>query len=260
MKIDLSNKSAFVTGSSGGIGRAIAIALAKAGAKVAVHYNRNAEGAQETLEQIGDRKGCLLLGGDVSDRATVEGWFQKIRETWGGLDIFINNAGIDGEKQPLAESDPDAWGKVISVNLLGGYYGIRQALNLMLPKQSGVIISVTSVHERIPWAGQSAYCASKAGISLLSQSLALEVSGQGIRVLCLAPGAIKTAINKDVWSDEEKLADLRTKIPMDRIGETEEIANLTVALASEKTGGYMTGTTVFADGGMITYPSFAKGG
>ncbi len=260
MDIDLSNKRAFVTGSSGGIGRAIAIALAKAGAKVAVHYNRNAVGAQETLEQIGDQKGCLLLGGDVSEPATVKGWFEKIKEQWGGLDIFINNAGIDGEKQLLAESDPGDWEKIISVNLLGGYYGIRQALKLMLPEKSGVIISVTSVHERIPWAGQSAYCASKAGISMLTQSLALEVSKNGIRVLCIAPGAIKTEINKDVWSDEEKLADLNTKIPMNRIGETDEIANLTVALASDKIGGYMTGTTVFADGGMIAYPSFAHGG
>ncbi len=260
MKIDLSNKRAFVTGSGSGIGRAIAIALAEAGAKVAVHYNRDAEGAQETLERIGDQKGCLLLGGDVSDPAVVEGWFRRIAEEWGGLDIFVNNAGMDGGKTPLAESETDAWEKVISVNLLGGYYGIRQALKLMLPEKSGVIISVTSVHERIPWAGQSAYCASKAGISMLTQSLALEVSDQGIRVLCIAPGAIRTDINKDVWSDPEQLADLKTKVPMNRIGETSEIANLAVALASDQVGGYMTGTTVFVDGGMITYPSFAKGG
>jgi NAD(P)-dependent dehydrogenase (short-subunit alcohol dehydrogenase family) len=260
MKIDLTGKRAFVTGSSGGIGRAIAIGLAEAGADVAVHYNRNEEGARETLRRIGGRKRDILLGGDVSALATVEGWFGKIKQEWGGLDIFINNAGMDGEKQTLAESETEAWEKVISVNLLGGYYGIRQALKLMLPERSGVIISVTSVHELIPWAGQSAYCASKAAISMLSKSLALEVSDKGIRVLCLAPGAIRTDMNKDVWSDGEMLADLKTKIPMDRIGETEEIANLAVALASEKVGGYMTGTTVFADGGMITYPSFAKGG
>jgi glucose 1-dehydrogenase len=260
MKIDLSGKRAFVTGSSGGIGKAIAIALGKAGAKVAVHYNSNEDGARKTLEEIGEGGGHLMLGGDVSDPVTVEGWFREIRESWGGLDIFINNAGIDGENKPLAESEPEDWGKVISVNLLGGYYGIRQALKLMLPERSGVIISVTSVHERIPWAGQSAYCASKAAISMLTQSLALEVSDNGIRVLCIAPGAIRTDINSDVWSDESQLADLKTKIPMDRMGEASEIANLAVALASEKVGSYMTGTTVFADGGMITYPSFAKGG
>lgn len=260
MNIDLSSKRAFVTGSSGGIGRAIALALADAGAKVAVHYNRDETGGKETLKQMGSRDGDLLLGGDVSDPAVVEGWFSTINEQWNGLDIFINNAGIDGKKQPLVESEPADWEKVISVNLLGAYYGIRQALKLMLPEKSGVIISVTSVHERIPWAGQSAYCASKAGISMLTQSLALEVSDQGIRVLCIAPGAIKTDINKDVWSDEAKLADLNTKVPMDRIGEVSEIANLTVALASEKIGSYVTGATIFADGGMTAYPSFSKGG
>ncbi len=260
MKIDLSNKRAFVTGSSNGIGRAIAIALAEAGAKVAVHYNRDAKGAQETLDLIGDQKDHLILGGDASDPAVVEGWFKQIKDEWGGLDIFINNAGMDGEKQPLAESNPIDWERVISVNLLGGYYGIRQALKLMLPEKSGVIISVTSVHERIPWGGHSAYCASKAGISMLTQSLALEVSDQGVRVLCIAPGAIRTDINKDVWSDEAQLADLNTKVPMDRIGEVSEIANLTVALASEKIGSYITGTTVFADGGMTAYASFAEGG
>ena len=260
MKIDLSNKRALVTGSSGGIGRAIAIALANAGASVAIHYNRDEKGGKETLKRIGDRDGDLLLGGDISDPMVVQGWFEKIKDEWGGLDIFINNAGIDGEKQHLAESETADWEKVISVNLLGGYYGIRQALKLMIPEKSGVIISVTSVHEHIPWAGQSAYCASKAGISMLTKSLALEVSNLGIRVLCVAPGAIRTDINKDVWSDEAQLADLNTKIPMDRIGETSEIANLTVALASEKIGSYITGTTVFADGGMTAYPSFAEGG
>ncbi len=260
MKIDLSGKKAFVTGSSGGIGRAIAVALSHSGATVAVHYRGDEAGARETLAQMRPDDGHLMLQGDVSEKDAVAGWFRSLHDAWGGLDIFINNAGIDGEKQPLAESEVDAWEKVISVNLLGGYYGVRQALQMMLPADGGVILSVTSVHEKIPWAGQSAYCASKAGISLMTQSLALEISDQNVRVLCLAPGAIKTDINKDVWSDEEQLADLKEKIPMRRMGDVEEIANLAVAMVSEEVGSYMTGTTVFADGGMITYPSFAKGG
>lgn len=260
MEIDLKGKTAFITGSSGGIGQAIAIALGRAGANVAVQYYSDREGAERTVEKIGGGVETLILSGDVSDRGVVDGWFSEIKHAWGGLDIFVNNAGIDGEKQPLAESEPDDWEKVISTNLLGGYYGIREALRQMLPKESGVILSVTSVHEKIPWAGQSAYCASKAGISLLTQSLALEVSDKNIRVLCLAPGAIKTDINKDVWSDEEQLADLKTKIPMRRMGEVEEIANLALTLVSETSASYLTGTTVFADGGMVAYPSFAKGG
>ncbi|MDF1658805.1 MAG: SDR family oxidoreductase [Verrucomicrobiales bacterium] len=260
MKLDLTGKRAFVTGSSGGIGQAIAIALANAGADVVIQYYSDKEGAGKTLAEIGPETRTMVVGGDVSDPSIVEQWFDQIDSEWGGLDIFVNNAGIDGERQTVTDSVIEDWEGVISINLLGGYYGIRQALKRMVPKKSGVILSVTSVHEKIPWAGQSAYCASKAGISMLTQSLALEVSDQNVRVLCLAPGAIKTDINKDVWTDEEQLDDLHSKIPMNRMGEVDEIGNLAVALVSDQAGSYVTGTTIFADGGMVTYPSFASGG
>lgn len=260
MKIDLKGKRAFVTGSSGGIGQAIAIALGKAGADVAVHYFKDKKGAEKTVAEIGDDRKTMILDGNVAEASEVKRWFKKIGDAWGGIDIFVNNAGIDGEKQDLAESVIHDWEKVVGINLFGGYYGIREALQHMVPAESGAILSVTSVHEKIPWAGQSAYCASKAAISMLTKSLALEVSEKNIRVLCLAPGAIKTDINKDVWTDKKNLADLNDKIPMNRMGEVEEIANLAVALVSETTGSYITGTTIYVDGGMTAYPSFAKGG
>lgn len=260
MKIDLKGKRALVTGSSGGIGQAIAIALAKAGADVAIQYYSDEEGARETVERIGSGIRVLTLSGDVSDRDVVNSWFQTIEDKWGSIDILVNNAGIDGEKQNLKDSDIDEWEKVISTNLLGGYYCIREALKRMVPQRYGVVLSVTSVHEQIPWAGQTAYCASKAAISMMVKSLALEVSQDNVRVLCLAPGAIKTDINKDVWSDDETLRELKDKIPMDRMGRVDEMGNLAVALVSDVAGSYVTGTTVFADGGMTTYPSFASGG
>lgn len=260
MKIDLTGKRAFVTGSSGGIGRAIAIALADAGADVAVHFYSDSEGADETVRLMGDGTRSLVLDGDVGDSETVTGWFERLDREWGGIDILINNAGIDGVKQNLIDSEIEKWERVVKTNLFGGFYAIRQAVRRMVPAGGGVILSVTSVHDRIPWAGQSAYCASKAGISILSESLALELADSKVRVLCLAPGAIKTDINRDVWEDEAKHADLLEKIPMKRMGKAEEIADLAVVLVSEKTGGYITGTTIYADGGMTNYPSFAKGG
>jgi len=260
MDLQLKDKRVLVTGSSGGIGQAIAIALAREGARVAVQYRSNEDGARETLAQIGEDTDTRLLQGDISDADTVAQWFEKIDEAWGGIDILINNAGIDGERQEVATSTIEDWEKVLSINLMGAYYTMRQALKRMLPQQSGVVLNVTSVHEQIPWAGQSAYCAAKAGLSMLTKSIALEISDKKIRALCLAPGAIKTAINEDVWSDDEKLADLKTKIPLNRIGRVEEIANQAVSLVSETTSSYVTGTTVFADGGMVAYPSFEKGG
>ena len=260
MDLQLKDKRILVTGSSGGIGQAIAVALAREGARVAVHYRSNEEGARETLAQIGEDTETLLLQGDVSSANTVAGWFDHIDSAWGGVDILINNAGIDGDRQEVEKSNIDDWEKVLSINLMGAYYAIRQALKRMVPQRAGVILNVTSVHQQIPWAGQSAYCAAKAGLSMLTQSLALEVSDKNIRALCLAPGAIKTDTNKDVWSDDEKLVALKTKIPMDRIGQVEEIANQAVSLVSETTSRYVTGTTVFADGGMTAYPSFEKGG
>jgi NAD(P)-dependent dehydrogenase (short-subunit alcohol dehydrogenase family) len=261
MNIDLSGKNAFVTGSSSGIGSAIAISLAATGCRVAVHFRSNKESAEETAAKIRETGGPdpIIVQGDVSEAESLAKCFGTIDSEFEHLDIFINNAGIDGEKQNVAESEPEDFEKVIAINLTGGYRGIRAALQRMIPRKSGVILSVTSVHERVPWAGHAAYCASKAGMAILTQSVALELGGSGIRILNLAPGAIKTEINKDVWSDPDTKADLLDKIPMRRLGTTDEMGRLATLLVSDYAS-YVSGTTIFADGAMAAYPSFTKGG
>jgi len=148
---------------------------------------------------------------------------------------------------------------VIRVNLRGPFLCINKVLPGMISRGKGAILNITSVHEVIPWAGHAAYCSAKAGVAMMTRSLALELQDSGVRVVALAPGAIRTPINRDVWEDPEKMADLKTKIPMGRIGEVEEIARMARVLVSDDAS-YLTGVTVTVDGGMTAYPSFAQGG
>ena len=260
MNISLKGKRALVTGSSSGIGQAIALTLARAGARVVVNYRSSADGAAETEKRIKDGGGdAIVVQADVSKPKDVAALFQKIDDEWGGVDLVISNAGIDGERGLLWEIEPDDWTRVIEVNLMGAFHCAREATRRMVAQQSGVILFITSVHERIPWSGYSAYTAAKAGVSMLTKSLALELQDKGVRVLCVAPGAIKTDINKAVWDDKKQLADLQQKIPMGRMGTTDEIASVVTALVSDA-GSYVTGTTLFVDGGMTDYPSFGHGG
>jgi len=177
----------------------------------------------------------------------------------GNVDILVNNAGIDGATGNVAELAIEDWDKVIAVNLRGPFLCIRTVLPEMISKGSGVILNISSVHEVIPWAGHTVYCATKSALAMMTRSLALELQDSGVRVVCLAPGAIRTPINEDVWSDPEKMADLKTKIPMQRIGEADEIAKVARMLVSADAS-YITGTTVTVDGGMTAYASFAHGG
>jgi NAD(P)-dependent dehydrogenase (short-subunit alcohol dehydrogenase family) len=185
--------------------------------------------------------------------------FRKMDAAWSGLDILINNAGMDGVRAMGWEADIEAWRKVIEVNLFGAYYCAREALKRMVPQKSGVVLSNTSVHEQIAWSGYSAYTASKAAVSMLTKTLAQEAAPHGVRVLAVAPGAIKTPINRSVWSDPQSMKDLLEKIPLQRIGEPDDIARMVVVLVSDAAS-YVTGRTIFVDGGMTDYPSFAHGG
>ena len=196
---------------------------------------------------------------DISDAAQVTAMFAQLDQQWGGVDALINNAGIDGAQAMAWEADPEKWDRVLRVNLYGSFLCARSALQRMVPQKSGVILNMSSVHERIAWSGYSAYTASKAGLAMLTQTLAQEAAPFGIRVLALAPGAIKTLINQNVWSNPETLRDLLTKIPLGRMGEPEEIARLATFLVSGMAS-YMTGSTVFCDGAMSDYPEFAHGG
>jgi NAD(P)-dependent dehydrogenase (short-subunit alcohol dehydrogenase family) len=260
MNITLKGKRALVTGANSGIGAAIALALAKAGAKVAINYVSHSEAAEKLVRTIKKRRGkAISLQADVSDPQAVADMFQKMDVAWGGIDILINNAGIDGAHALGWETDIAAWRQVIEINLFGAFYCAREALKRMVPQKSGVVLSTSSVHEVIAWSGYSAYTASKAAVSMLTKTLAQEAAPHGVRVLAVAPGAIKTSINRAVWNNPKNLRDLLKKIPLHRIGKPDEIAGMVVVLVSD-TASYVTARTVFVDGGMTDYPSFAHGG
>jgi len=260
MKIDLRGKRALVTGGSSGIGSAIATALAAAGAKVAFTYHTHPKAAEALVRAIRKRRGqAMALEADVSDPAAVARVYQQIDDAWDGLDILINNAGMDGERALSWEADPAAWRRVIEVNLFGAFYCASEALKRMVPQKSGVVLGISSVHEVIAWSGYSAYTSSKAALAMLTKTLAQEAAPHGVRVLAVAPGAIKTPINRAVWSDPKSLRDLLKKIPLNRLGTPDEVAAMVVMLVSDAAA-YVTGTTIFVDGGMTDYPDFARGG
>jgi glucose 1-dehydrogenase len=239
---------------------AIASELADAGAKVAINYVSHPEIATQMVDEIKAKGGeAIALLADISDAVAVEAMFDEIDKTWDGIDILINNAGIDGAHAPAWEADVAEWQKVIGINLFGAFYCARQALMRMVTQKSGVILSTSSVHEMIAWSGHSAYTSSKAALGMLTKTLAQEAAPYNVRVLALAPGAIKTTINQDVWGNAAGLKDLLEKIPLGRIGEPEEIAKMAVVLVSD-VASYLTGRTIFVDGGMTDYPDFAHGG
>jgi glucose 1-dehydrogenase len=260
MNIRLDQKRAVVTGGNSGLGEAIALGLAGAGAKVAINYVSHPEAAESLVRRIEDQHGeAIALPADISDPDAVAQMFGRIDEVWGGIDILINNAGIDGHRAFGWQADIAAWRKVIEVNLFGAFYCSREALKRMVPRKSGVVLSISSVHEQIAWSGYSAYTSSKAAVGMLTKTLAQEAAPHGVRVLAVGPGAIKTPINRSVWSDPQDLKDLLEKIPLKRIGEPEEVARMVVVLVSE-VASYVTGRTIFVDGGMTDYPDFGHGG
>jgi NAD(P)-dependent dehydrogenase (short-subunit alcohol dehydrogenase family) len=196
---------------------------------------------------------------DVSRADAVAAMFLKIDTAWGGLDVLVNNAGIDGQRSMSWEADAAAWSRVLQINLAGAFLCAREALKRMIAQRSGVIINTSSVHEVIAWSGYSAYTASKAGLSMMSKTLAQEAGAYGVRVLCIAPGAIRTPINAEVWQDAAGMQDLISKIAIGRVGTPQDVAGMAVVLASD-VASYVTGTSVFVDGGMTDYPAFSHGG
>jgi NAD(P)-dependent dehydrogenase (short-subunit alcohol dehydrogenase family) len=260
MKIDLKGRRALVTGGSSGIGSAVATALAAAGAEVAITYLTHPKSADAIVRSIRKRRRkAFAIQADVSDPGAVTAMFGKIDEEWGGIDILVNSAGMDGRRALSWEANFADWRKVLEVNLFGAFYCSSEALKRMVPRKRGVILGISSVHEEIAWSGYSAYTASKAAMGMMTKTLAQEAAPHGIRVLSLAPGAIKTPINRSVWESPKMLKDLLKKIPLHRMGKPEEIARMVVVLVSDVSD-YVTGRTIFVDGGMTDYPDFAHGG
>ena len=261
LNLDLQKRVALVTGASGGLGQAIATTLAAAGARVAVHYGKDAQVADRVVESIRQQGGeAQAFAADVADVAAVRELVAAVEQRFGSLDILVNNAGMDGPHQLVgADDDPKAWEKVLAVDLLGPYYAARAAIPIMERQKRGVIVNITSVHEFIPWEGYSAYASAKAGLSMFTKTLAQETADRGIRVVAVAPGAIQTPINASVWGNPDTLKDLDEKIAMGRLGKPEEVAQVVAFLASDLAS-YITGTTLAVDGGMLIYPDFRHGG
>lgn len=260
MDLKLAGKRVLVTGGNSGLGAAIARAFAAEGARVAINYVVHPELTEALAGELAATAPAVLkLQADVGDAEQVAGMFAALDAAWGGIDILINNAGIDGPRACGWEADVGAWARVLQINLIGAFLCAREALRRMVAQKSGVILNTSSVHEQIAWSGYSAYTASKAGLSMLAKTLAQEAGPHGVRVLCLAPGAVRTPINADVWKDPAGLQDLLAKIPLGRIGETGDIAGMATVLCSD-VAAYVTATSVFVDGGMTDYPDFARGG
>jgi glucose 1-dehydrogenase len=256
----LEGRKALVTGASSGIGRAIALRLALEGASVAVNYLNQPEAAEEVVKIITDADGsALAVQADVSNESQVDAMFARAAAEFGGLDILVNNAGMETHHAFL-EMPLDAWRKVIDVDLTGAFLCAQRAARLMLQGGAGgSIVNISSVHQIIPWGGYAHYCAAKAGLDMMSKTLALELATERVRVNTIAPGAIQTPINKNVWSDPAMMKDLLRKIPTERMGQTEEIASVVAFLCSSEAS-YITGATLFVDGGMTLYPEFRHGG
>jgi glucose 1-dehydrogenase len=272
MRLDrplLAGQKALVTGASSGIGASVAQALAAAGAAVAInHSGAPSAGAAEAIaKSIRDAGGtAIALRANVALEAEVEAMVKRFIDTFGRLDILVANAGIQRDAA-TPEMTLAQWQEVLAVNLTGQFLCARAAIRCFerqgvddaLSRAAGKIICMSSVHEVIPWAGHVNYAASKGGIKLMMQSLAQEVASRRIRVNAIAPGAIRTAINRPAWETPDALAQLLKLIPYGRIGEPEDVARAAVWLASDESD-YVTGTTLFVDGGMTLYPGFRDNG
>ena len=265
--LKLVGQAALVTGANSGIGKAVAIALANEGAKVVVNYVTKPELADAVVDEIKANGGtAIALQADVSNEQQVQSMFQQMYHAFGTIDILVNNAGLqkDSAFQDMSLAD---WQLVININLTGQFLCAREAvreflrrgINPTISKAAGKIICMSSVHEVIPWGGHVNYATSKGGVMMLMKSMAQELAPKKIRVNSIGPGAIQTPINKSAWDTPEALDKLLTLIPYDRIGEPEDIGKLAAWIASDESD-YITGTTIFCDGGMTLYPGFSTNG
>jgi glucose 1-dehydrogenase len=263
----LKGQKALVTGANSGIGKAVAIALGEAGADVVVNYVRGEDSAQavvETISKTGSR--ALAIHADVSVEAQVQAMFEKMIGKFGTIDILVNNAGVQ-QDAPFDQMTLQQWNTVIGINLTGQFLCAREAVREfkrrgVRPEVSvaaGKIICMSSVHEVIPWGGHANYAASKGGVMLLMKSMAQELAPLRIRINSICPGAIRTPINTEAWDTPEAYRSLLTLIPYQRIGEPEDIGRVAVFLASDQAD-YITGASLYVDGGMTLYPGFATGG
>lgn len=263
----LRGQAALITGANSGIGASVARYLAAAGASVAINYVAGQDVAEGMVAEIVATGGkAIALQADVSKEDQVQAMFARMFQEYGTIDILVNNAGLQRDSA-FADMTLDQWNFVIGVNLTGQFLCAREAIREFLRRgirpevsiAAGKIICMSSVHEVIPWAGHANYAASKGGIMLMMKSIAQEYAPHKIRINSIGPGAIKTPINRSAWDTPEAEAKLLELIPYQRVGEPSDIGKAAVWLSSDESD-YVTGITLFVDGGMTLYPGFATGG
>lgn len=265
--ISLKGQRALITGGSSGIGRSICMAFAAAGASVVVNYARSRNEAQQVVSEITVQGGeAIAIQADVSDEESVKRMFQQMFERYSAIDILVNNAGIQ-QDSPLHTMPLESWKRVLDINLTGQFLCSREAVNAFLRRgvipelscTAGKIICMSSVHDIIPWGGHANYAASKAGVTMLMKTMAQELAPHKIRVNGISPGAIRTGINRQAWATPQAEAKLDKLIPWGHSGDPFDVARAALWLASDLSS-YVTGATLYVDGGMTLYPGFAEGG
>jgi glucose 1-dehydrogenase len=250
-------RRALVTGAATGIGRSTAQRLAAEGAAVVVNYVGPPHDAASVVGEIETAGGrAIAIEADVSNEEQVVAMFGRAAAELGGpVDILVNNAGIE-KPFKLVDMPLDEWRRVLDVNLTGVFLCAREAARGMTSAGvGGAIVNMSSVHETIPWEEFSHYCASKGAMRLFAKTISKELAPHGIRVVNVGPGAILTPINQPLIDDPAKRQEVESEIPLGRLGQPEEIAGAVSWLASREAD-YVTGTTLFVDGGMTTYPNF----
>jgi glucose 1-dehydrogenase len=254
-------KIAVVTGSSKGIGKAIALAFAKSREYqgIVVNSRKQAE-AQQVSDEIKKSLGCnsIAIEADMSKESDCIRLIEEAVKYYRRIDVLVNNAGIQQEI-PFEETSTEIWRKIIDVDLTAPFVCSREAVKYMINQKNpkgGCIINISSVHQEIPKPFYVAYAAAKAGIKMMTKTMALELARYNIRVNAVAPGAIETDMNQELKEDQVELKRVLKRIPLKRIGTSEEVANIVEFLASDKAS-YVTGSTYLIDGGMTLYPAFA---
>lgn len=266
MELNLKGQVAIITGSSTGIGAACAKGLAAEGVKIVINYHSSDEEAKAVQQYIiGNGGEAIVVQADVSKEEDVKKLIKACTDEYGHLDIMVANAGLQ-QDAAFTEMTLEQWNKVISVNLTGQFLVCREAAKLFREqgvhshgRAAGKIICMSSVHDEIPWAGHVNYATAKGGVKMLMESMAQELAPYKIRINSISPGAIQTDINKDAWDDAEDLEELLTLIPYGRIGQGEDVSNACAFLCSDAAD-YITGATLYVDGGMMLFPGFADNG